>query len=295
MNLQETCKAIQTVKIQGAEHITTAALNAFRDTIKKSHTKEKKDLMKELKFATEQLIQTRPTEPEMRNYLHAVWTYGKTIPGPTQKMKQLLIQKINQLQKQRKENEQQIIFFGESLIQANDIIYTHCHSSTVTKILLKANKRKKITVRNTETRPLFQGRITAQILAKDGIPVQHFIDAAMATAMKHANGILIGADAITSEGVYNKMGSELLALLANHYHIPLYVCTSLWKFDAHREKIEQRKGTEIWQHHPKGIEIHNPAFEKIHHKHIKEIVCEGGILKPKIFIKKAKRCLEKSI
>ncbi|MDP3728084.1 MAG: translation initiation factor eIF-2B [bacterium] len=284
MNVQETCKAIKELRIQGAENITTAALLAIKDAIQRSKAKTKEAMLWELDLARIHLINTRPTEPEMRNYLNAFFSYAEQ----EEYKKQKLLKKIDFLLQKQKENKDKINFHGDSLIKNHAKIYTHCHSSTVNAILKKANKRKIITVYNTETRPLFQGRITATELAKEKIPIHHYVDASMCNAIKEADIILIGADAISSEGVYNKIGSELLAILANHYHKPLYVCASLMKLDAHREIIEERSAKEIWEKAPKEVQIHNPAFEKIHLKHIKGIICEQGILRPKKFIKKAK-------
>lgn len=285
MNVQETCERIKSLNIQGAENITTAALLALKDTIQRSKAKTKEAMLWELDLAKIQLINTRPAEPEMRNYLNAFFSYAEQ----ENVKKQKFLKKIDILLEEKKERKERINFYGDTLIKNHAKIYTHCHSSTVTAILKKANKRKNITVYNTETRPLFQGRITAKKLAKEGIPVHHFVDASMCNAMKEADLILIGADAITSEGIYNKVGSELLAILANHYHIPLYVCASLYKYDPHREIIEQRPAKEVWEKTNKNITIHNPAFEKIHLKHIKGIICELGVLRPKKCIKKAKK------
>ncbi len=288
MDVKQTCKAIKSLKIQGAENVTTAALLAIKDSIQKSKAKTQEALLWELDLAKMELVNTRPTEPEMRNYLNVFFSYAEQEDFKKQK----LLKKIDQLLQEKKEQKEKILFYGDTLIENHAKVYTHCHSSTVTAILKKANKGKHITVYNTETRPLFQGRITAQELAEEHIPVQHYADAAMCEAIKQADLILIGADAITSEGVYNKVGSELLAILANHYHKPLYICASLMKYDPHREMIEQRSSKELWKDAPRGVHIHNPAFEKIHLKHIKGIICEQGILKPKKFLKKAKKKLQ---
>ena len=282
MNLEQTCKAIKELKIQGAENITTAALLAIKNILKQSKAKKHEALLWELDLAKIKLFNTRSTEPEMRNYLNAFFSYAEK-----EETKTKLLQKIDQLLKEQKANKEKIVFYGTKLIHKHTKVYTHCHASTVTNILKKV-KQKKIIVYNTETRPLLQGRKTATELAKAHIPVHHYVDASMCNAIKEADCILIGADAITSEGVYNKIGSELLAILANHYHKPLYICASLYKYDAHKESIEERSPTEIWTTTEKNIFMHNPAFEKIHFKHIKGIICEQGILKPKEFLKKAK-------
>lgn len=295
MNVEQTSKAIRELKIQGAENVSTSALQAIQDLLKKTKAKDKNALLLELELAKIQLFEARPAEPELRNYLNILYTTIEINQEENlQKYKQKVLKEISLLLEEKKERREEIIMWGDSLIHNHAKIYTHCHASTVTAILKKANKRKHITIYNTETRPLFQGRITAQELAQEHIPVHHYVDSAMCTAIQKADLILIGADAITSQGVYNKVGSELLAILANHYHKPLYVCASLMKFDPHRELIEERSAKELWQDAPKGVEIHNPAFEKIHLKHIKGIVCEQGIFKAKKFVKKARKYLEKA-
>ncbi len=298
MNLKETCDAISSLKIQGAENITTAALKALENTIKISKAKNKQELLRELEHANMMLFKTRPTEPEMRNYCNEVIFFLQEFPEKNiLSAKHAAKENIKHTLKKREERKERLknigeIFLVDELRKKELTIYTHCHSSTVTAIVKKANKRKKIKIINTETRPVLQGRITAKELADVGISVTHYVDAAMMEAVKHADIILIGADAVTTEGVYNKIGSELLAHLANHFHIPLYICTSLWKYDAHKVRIEQREAKEIWEHAPKGVHIQNPAFEKIHLKHIKRIICEEGVIKPKKFLKRAKKNLK---
>jgi len=105
--------------------------------------------------------------------------------------------------------------------------------------------------------------------------------------------MLIGADSITYNKVYNKIGSEMLSIIAKHEKVPVYVCASLMKFTDHREEIENRHPNEVWKDAPQGIHINNPAFEKIAFKYIKGIICEKGILKPKAFVKEARKMLKK--
>jgi len=135
-------------------------------------------------------------------------------------------------------------------------IFTHCHSSTVEAIIVKAWKQgKKFEVYNTETRPKFQGRKTATNLAKEGIPVTHFVDSAGRSMLRKTDLFLFGCDAITSEGkLINKIGTEMLAQTARESSIPAYSCTNSWKFDPNTlygfdEEIEQRDPNEVWVLH----------------------------------------------
>jgi ribose 1,5-bisphosphate isomerase len=157
------------------------------------------------------------------------------------------------------------------------------------------SRQKRFEVHNTETRPRYQGRITAQELALLGIPVTHYVDAAARFALKKADIMLVGADAITADGkVINKIGSELFAEIASKFDIPVYVCADSWKFDAatifgYEEEIEERTPSEIWKKPPKGIKIDNHAFEKIDPRLVTGIISEFGIYRPEIFAEELKR------
>ncbi len=257
--LQQVVKDIRSLKIQGSQTIAESALRAWNSA------KDKKKASKLLKDA-------RPTEPMLFRALHAVETGADPLK---------LIEKF-------KKDRQKIANFGASLIKNNSIVFTHCHSSTVIDILKAAKAQgKKFVVHNTETRPMFQGRITAIELAKAKIPVKHFIDSAAMLAMSKADMFLVGADWISPKGVANKIGTEMFAEIATKYFkIPVYCCSHSWKFAEKGITIEQRSAKEIWPNVPKGIDVHNPAFEIAEAQHIKGIISELGLLNYKEFLKR---------
>ena len=255
---EEICKKIKSLEIQGAENIAKAGLVAYsldpsKDSIKK-------------------LLSLRPTEPCLANALRYAEKYSTESA-------------FNYLE----EADAAIAKIGAKLVRG--IVYTHCHSSTVNKVLSESNKKFKVNC--TETRPMFQGRITAKELADLNVPVTLYVDSAMRLAIKKANVAMIGADSITVDGeVINKIGSELAADTCGHFRVPLYIITNSWKLDlrslySKEVPIEQRPTSEVWDKKPKGIKIMNPAFEKIKASSIKAIVSELGILSPKEFVKKA--------
>ena len=265
--VEKTVRDIKSMKIQGAENIARAAIIAWQKA-------------KDKKFAAEKLAKARPTEPMLRNVLKYLEKFGNA---------EELLKKLD---KDRKKIEE----IGSKKIQNNFIVYTHCHSSTVTSILKRAKREgKKFEVYVTETRPFFQGRITAKELAKEKIPVTLFVDSAVRLALKKANVMLIGCDAITAEGIIiNKIGSELFAEVANKYDVPVYVATHSLKFDpltffGFEVEIEKRASKEVWKNPPKGVKISNYVFEKINPKLITGIISELGILKPETFIQEVKK------
>lgn len=262
MDFNQICKAIKEVKIQGARNVAIAALKAYS--------------LNPTKDSIKNLISLRPTEPALQNALRFAQLYS---------VKAALLHFSH--------SEKKIFENSKKLFKNKKVVYTHCHSSTVTGVVIN-NKNKIKKVNCTETRPLFQGRKTAVELSKANVPVTLYVDSAMRLALKDADIALLGADSILKDGnVINKIGSELVAETAFYnFRTPLYICTNSWKFDPRslydkETKIEFRSSKEVWDSKPKNINILNPAFEKINHKLIRGIVCEFGILTPEQFVKKA--------
>ena len=259
--LQKIYSDIKEVRIQGATNIAKAAVKAY--------------LLKHTPSNKIKLSSLRPTEPTLSNALNFVDMIGvdKTISHFSEAQKRINLAVLK-------------------LIKNGTIIYTHCHSTNVVNALIYAKKKgRKFEVYNTETRPLFQGRKTAKELSKNGIKVTTFVDSALLEAIKGADLILIGADAILSSGVINKIGSGAAAELAFDHKKSLYVVADSWKFSPKNVRIEERDFHEVWKNAPKKIKIRNPAFEKIDKKYISGVVSEYGVFGFDNFTKKMKKLL----
>lgn len=259
---------IQKIKIQGAKSIAKAALYAC--SLESCETNKK---------AKNKLENARPTEPMLINTLR---NYKKLGYKKTLEHFDSAQEKINK----------NII----KIIKNDSVIFTHCHSTNVVNALIYAKKHgKKFEVYNTETRPLFQGRKTARELKNAGIKVTTFVDSAIDIALEKKQGtrktnvVLLGADAILKDGVINKIGSGMIAELANLHKIPLYILADSWKYSSHYLQLEERNFHEAWSRVPKHIKVRNPAFEKIPRKYIKAVISELGILSYTAFLKKVKK------
>lgn len=250
-------KNIKEIKIQGARNIAKASLKAYSLI----PTKNSKKI----------LLNSRPTEPMMQNVLDIV--ESKKIS-----YKKLLAH--------FDEAQEKINKYTFKLIKNNSVIFTHCHSTNVVNALIYAKKKgKKFEVYNTETRPLFQGRRTAEELKKAGIKVTMFIDSALGVALKDADIIFLGADALLKNGIINKIGSGVISKIAKQEKIPVYIIADSWKFTKRKIAMEQRNLNEVWDKAPKNIKIKNPAFEFVDKKYISGIVSEFGIMKYEDFVK----------
>ena len=263
----QICEDIKSLKIQGATSIAKAAIEALQ--IRHDNASVKK------------LISLRATEPCLRNAIRFCLVDMEKNPG-------IALRHFDEAQKTISEEV-------ANKIEGGSIIFTHCHSNNVVKALIAASKKKKFTVYNTETRPRFQGRKTAEELAKAGIPVEHFVDSAARVALKKCDLALIGADAITSEGkVINKIGSEMFAEIADRFDIPFYVCSDSWKYDSmtmfgFEEEIETRYESEVWDKPPRGVKINNISFEKIDPELITGIISDIGVFGPQAFVTEVTR------
>jgi len=294
LSLKQTVKDIRSLKIQGAEAVSRESVKALKHVIHVSKAKTPAAFISEMKKAREELEKTRPTEPYLRNSMKCA--FNKVIGGNLRELKEILFSRVQKTLKMMEHNRKHVVEIGAKKIKNGMIVFTHCHSSTVTSILIEAkNQGKKFIVHNTETRPRFQGRKTAEELSKAGIKVVHYVDSAARLALKKADIMLIGADAITSEGrVINKIGSELFAEVAQRYDIPVYVCSNSWKFDpdtifGFTEEIEERPAFEVWKKPLKNVTVDNHAFEIIDVNSITGVITELGIYDPQILVEEIKR------
>jgi ribose 1,5-bisphosphate isomerase len=189
--------------------------------------------------------------------------------------------------KDLEDSKERIAEMGARRIRNNSVILTHCHSSTVTHLLKKAKQDGKVfEVICTETRPVFQGKITAKEMLELDVKTMFIVDSAMRFFMNQVDLVIVGADAITSEGnVINKIGTSMVALVAQEARIPFYVVSELLKYDpatmyGDYEKIEERDKREVWKDAPKNLIIRNPAFDVTRRDFIHGIICEEGIISP---------------
>jgi ribose 1,5-bisphosphate isomerase len=274
MTYEEIVQKIKSLEIQGAQNIAIKGVEAFG--LKMKETSDKALLQK---YADE-IIATRSTEPGMRNGINFCLGNVGVIENPAEVA-------IKHFQ----ESNRAIAEIGAKKIKDGMIVFTHCHSSTVEAIILKAlEEGKKFEVYNTETRPKFQGRITATELAKAGIKITHMVDSAGRSMIKKADLFLFGCDAITSEGfLINKIGTESLVDAANEAGIPSYSCTDSWKFDTatiggFEEAIEQRDPNEVWENPPENVTIYNPAFEITRPDKFTGVITEIGVYKAETLV-----------
>jgi len=287
-SIQETAEKIRKLEIQGARNVAINAIKAVEALAKQTKAKNKTEFLKELSKAKKTLFVTRETEPLMRNAIR--WIMNQVDKNNSKKVKDIartVSSSANQFLNNLERSREEIATIGANRIRNGSVIFMHCHSSTVTYMLQKAKQQGKIfEVICTETRPIFQGRKTAKEMLDLDLKTTMIVDSAARHFMNQADIVLVGSDAITSEGnVINKIGTSLIALAAHEARTPFYVVSELLKFDPATihgdcEKIEERDSSEIWKDPPKKLIIRNPAFDVTRRDYIHGIICEEGIISP---------------
>ncbi len=294
--IQEAATRIQRMEVQGATNVALTALNAVVDHLKSLDDRGRDTVLHEITEAKELLFASRETEPFMRNAVRFVEWSLKQRAWTSSEFPDLVQGISDEFVEAFREARRKITEVGKKRIIDGSRVLTHCHSSAVSEILRIAREDGvDFELFLTETRPRYQGRITAREMAEAGVKATMLVDSAVRTFLKRVDLVLVGSDAITSEGnVINKIGTSLIALAVQEARTPFYVATELLKFDPQTihgdfEVIEERSPDEVWADPPDGLKIRNPAFDVTRREYIHGIICEEGVISPHTVVEAVRR------
>ena len=133
--------------------------------------------------------------------------------------------------------------------------------------------------------------MTAYELLKDGIPVTLITDNMVGFVMSKGmvDLVVVGADRIVRDGVFNKIGTYTIAVLAREHGVPFYVAAPSSTLDLSRTSreviIEERSPEEVThigpiRIAPEGVGVLNPAFDFTPMHYVTAIITEDGVFKP---------------
>ncbi len=162
-------------------------------------------------------------------------------------------------------------------------VATYSFSSTVSGALAAARPRIA-SVLVAESRPEFEGRVTARLLAEAGVPVQYTTDAGLLGLLHSAGVFVVGADAVLSHAFVNKIGTRTACLAAREAAIPIFVLSDSTKFlpeelAAPFWRPTEGAAAEVWTRAPRGVTVRSPLFEHTELNHVR-VITESGILDP---------------
>ncbi len=293
-DVEIVAKDIESMKIRGAGKIARAAAGALGIVARNSKAMKKDEFLDEVLAAARRLVATRPTAVSLPNsvrYIIKRLREGEKAGMALDNLKSSVVEASETFIKNSEEAVHRIGEYGSKMIDEGDTLMTHCNSSAALEIIKAANKEgKSIRVYATETRPLYQGYITCQILNKEGIDVSLICDNAVRFFIGKVDKVVVGADAIAANGaLINKIGTSLVALAAKEATIPFIVGAETIKFSPETIvgeliEIEERPWTEVINPdilaNLGGVKVRNPAFDITPPAYIDMIVTENGVIPP---------------
>ncbi len=303
-NVDEMAEAIKTLRVRGAPLLGAAA--AFGLALAAYHSKAKnmQELISEIEAAGVTIKRQRPTAVNLFWGTDRVLNMARQFKGDMKSLKEAVVAEAQKIADEDAAQNRAIGKHGSILIEDNDTILTHCNAGELATVeygtalgVIRAawDQGKKIKVIADETRPLLQGaRLTAYELKRDGIPVTLITDNMAAYVMSKGlvNKVIVGADRIVQDAVFNKIGTYGVAVLAHEHGIPFYVAAPKSTFDLTKKAadviIEERKSDEVThvgcqQTAPEGVAVINPAFDATPLKYVSAIICETQVYYSKDF------------
>jgi translation initiation factor eIF-2B subunit delta len=177
-----------------------------------------------------------------------------------------------------------------ALLRDKKRVMTHSYSSTCLGVL---GHTQDIEVICPESRPLLEGLRTAQELGERGIRTRIVVDSAAPTLMGECDCVIVGADAVTPQGIVNKIGTYALALAAREQKVPFYVLAGTEKFlpspFSQALRIEEKDPQEVTQEAIPHSRVENRYFDCTPLDLITGVVTQEGVIPGKEVQKILKR------
>jgi len=287
--IKQIARDIKTMRIRGAGRIARAAANALKIAARESKAETPAEFSQEMERISKILLETRPTAVSLPNAVRYVLLGLKQTHGADLwTMKKAVSSRAEEFIKTSKEAVKRIGEIGANRISDGDVILTHCNSQCALSIIKTAfGQGKNIQVFTTESRPVWQGRLSARELLREGIPTTLIIDSAVRHFIRDIDKVIVGADSIAANGaVVNKIGTSSIALAAHEARVLFFVAAETYKFHpdtlvGRLVEIEERDPNELinLKHYPK-LKVRNPAFDITPAEYVDLIVTERGIIPP---------------
>jgi len=307
--VEELVDAIKKLAIRGAPALEAAGAYGVALACFERDFKNPEEMKNYIKARAEMIANARPTAVNLAVGVQRV--LEKALNGRSvEEIRKIALEEAEKIASEDIERNRKIGKHGAKLLNDGDSVLTYCNTGrlatvdwgTALGIIRSAiEEGKKIKVFACETRPLNQGsRLTCYELMKDGIEVTLITDSAAGIVMRKGmvNKVIVGADRIVRDGVFNKIGTYSVAIIANYHKIPFYVAAPKSTFDLKKSSeevvIEERGREELIYCGnkllaPRDVKVYNPAFDFTPLSLVSAIVTEEGILFPpyKIFDQKA--------
>ncbi|MGH8751620.1 MAG: S-methyl-5-thioribose-1-phosphate isomerase [Burkholderiales bacterium] len=295
-------EGIRSMVVRGAPAIgCAAAYGVALEALRLQHLPVK-EFATGLEQGFKQLAASRPTAVNLfwaLQRMRKIWDAMEK-QSPAQSAQQLL-QEAQAMQAEDIRINRTLGEHGAALVNNHARILTHCnagalatagHGTALGVMRSAVEAGKKISVLVDETRPFLQGaRLTAWELMQEQIPATLITDNMAGHMMSRGevDMVIVGTDRVAANGdVANKIGTYMVAVLAQRHRIPFYVACPLSSIDLKTASgaeipIEERSASEVrgyreTQWAAQGVEIRNPAFDITPAELVTGLITEKGVV-----------------
>jgi len=293
-NIQDLLRELKEDNISGASEFIDKALEIVKFQLRLTRDPHK-DIREEIIYLSKEIIDTRPSMAPLINII------GYLIHDLDKINKNIIKSRLNQFNIEREERKESLELNFRTFLEDNKKVPLKVmlisYSSTIVNLLIK-NKDSNFEIYILESRPLLEGRKTAEILSQF-FKTHLIVDAGMGKFIDEIDLVLIGVDSILKDGsIINKIGTFPLAITANAQNIDVYAVTDSYKYNLkshYNQKIliEEKPIREMYDKEIKdlNLKIHNYYFDITPSKYIKGFISEYGILSVQEFLKKIQQDL----
>ena len=295
-------EGIRSMVVRGAPAIGCAAAYGVALEALTLKNTSSEDFSKGMEDAFVVLQQSRPTA------INLFWAIDRmrsimneNLDLSSNEIADILLKEAHKVKKEDIEINRAMGSFGAELLQDGARVLTHCnagalatagHGTALGVIRSAVETGKKISVIADETRPFLQGaRLTAWEMVRENIPVTLISDNMSGHLMSRGevDAVVVGTDRVAGNGdVANKIGTYMVAVLANRHNIPFYVACPLSTIDRSIASgsdipIEERPTKEVtgykdYQWAAEGVSVRNPAFDVTPAELVTGLITEKGIV-----------------
>jgi len=289
---------LKTDKTSGASELIEFALEileAYLHTIKDPKKELHMDIKEDIFELSKELFNVRPSMAPIIN------TIGYFIHDLEFFSKQTLLEKFKTFPAERLRIDKALTSSFHSFLERFEgkklNVMLISYSTTIIKHL-KENTKNDFTFYVLESRPLFEGRRTAEILSSN-FETHLITDSAMGKFIKKVDIVLLGIDSILRDGsIVNKIGSYPLACIAAANNKDVYAVGDSFKYNLkshYNQKIiiETKPIYEVYCKKIKKelFKVHNFYFDITPSNYFKEIISDLGILTTPEFLENVKSTL----
>ncbi|WP_214083914.1 S-methyl-5-thioribose-1-phosphate isomerase [Methanoculleus sp.] len=298
--VDDLARAIGRLEIRGAPALGIAgAMGVALEAVRSTET-DLERFLDEIGRAADLLRSTRPTAVNLAWGIERVQR-KVAMTASVAEAKAIAVAEANAVAEEDELTCRRLGAFGEELFPDRCTVLTHCNAGalacrcwgTALGVIRSAVAAgKSVRVIACETRPLNQGsRLTCWELARARIDVTLIPDSSAAYLMRKGelDLVIVGADRITKDAVFNKIGTYMHAVAARHHSIPFYVAAPVSTFDLARRElditVEERDRSELAYCGdrmlvPDDVKVLNYAFDATPLDLVDAIVTEIGVLRP---------------